>query len=285
MYSDNFKMENNLNDCPKYPFPPWENKIWRPTDENLMELGSLRKSASVSNVNYPRDDAMREFRMNGVETPYDSDEDFPVRRNALQASAPPFLRQKSWPAPEQTPQPRLQRYSYTQPTPIEEEPVACKDTQMTEQRLLMEAFVKFMYEMFNEKVLEKKQEIGCAFCRSNGERPNWCLAHSLREAGRISCPVLRALVCRRCGATGDNAHTINYCPLASPAERQKSSAVMKSIRNASGRRRNQRALNRKDDLQSELPTPSVVREVNYVNSFNYTPLDPSWAALEKKLMQ
>ena len=32
------------------------------------------------------------------------------------------------------------------------------------------------------------------------------------QRGVVQCPVLRAYTCPTCGARGDNAHTIKYCP-------------------------------------------------------------------------
>ena len=51
-------------------------------------------------------------------------------------------------------------------------------------------------------------------------RCNYCyqLFHRLRDReGRLTCPKLRSIVCCCCGATGDNAHTLKFCP-----ERKKS---------------------------------------------------------------
>ncbi|XP_050350733.1 uncharacterized protein LOC126773697 [Nymphalis io] len=53
----------------------------------------------------------------------------------------------------------------------------------------------------------------CGFCKNNGEPEVWYTTHALKDGkGRVRCPILRALSCRRCGGTGDNAHTIKYCP-------------------------------------------------------------------------
>ncbi|CAH8854031.1 unnamed protein product [Trichobilharzia szidati] len=53
----------------------------------------------------------------------------------------------------------------------------------------------------------------CAFCRNNGESPETYVTHEVKDqAGRVTCPMLRVLSCPNCHATGDNAHTISYCP-------------------------------------------------------------------------
>ncbi|XP_013164416.1 PREDICTED: uncharacterized protein LOC106115532 isoform X2 [Papilio xuthus] len=60
----------------------------------------------------------------------------------------------------------------------------------------------------------------CAFCKNNGEEEECYMSHPLKDfRGRVLCPVLRAFRCPRCGATGDRAHTIKYCPENPESER------------------------------------------------------------------
>ena len=57
-----------------------------------------------------------------------------------------------------------------------------------------------------------KQQV-CVFCRNNGESESFYTSHCLKDSeGKVSCPVLRAYTCPLCGANGDLAHTIKYCP-------------------------------------------------------------------------
>lgn len=53
----------------------------------------------------------------------------------------------------------------------------------------------------------------CVFCRNNNEPEYVYKSHQTRDIqNRISCSRLRAYVCPICGQSGDNAHTIKYCP-------------------------------------------------------------------------
>ena len=62
------------------------------------------------------------------------------------------------------------------------------------------------------KLPAKKPQV-CVFCRNNGETESFYTSHYLKDAGgKVTCPVLRAYTCPLCGANGDAAHTIKYCP-------------------------------------------------------------------------
>ena len=53
----------------------------------------------------------------------------------------------------------------------------------------------------------------CTFCKSNGENEMIYTSHSLKSSiNKISCPILMKYTCVECGATGENTHTIKYCP-------------------------------------------------------------------------
>ncbi|XP_048000165.1 uncharacterized protein LOC125237211 [Leguminivora glycinivorella] len=57
----------------------------------------------------------------------------------------------------------------------------------------------------------------CSFCRKNGETPMVYTTHCVKEKvgnrNVVTCPILRSHVCTTCGVSGDNAHTITYCPV------------------------------------------------------------------------
>lgn len=61
----------------------------------------------------------------------------------------------------------------------------------------------------------------CRFCKNNNEAPEIYGSHLLRhpKTNELTCPVLRQHVCEVCNATGDDAHTRNYCPLLKDRDR------------------------------------------------------------------
>lgn len=53
----------------------------------------------------------------------------------------------------------------------------------------------------------------CKFCKNNGQPKGVYSSHDLKDRkGNCSCPILRRYKCPTCGASGDKAHTLKYCP-------------------------------------------------------------------------
>ena len=85
---------------------------------------------------------------------------------------------------------------------------------------------------------QKKPTTFCAFCKNNGESEVVYNSHQLKdERGRVVCPILFYYKCPQCGAYGENAHTLKYCPKASNSYVD-SKAIRATARTAAGIRRN-----------------------------------------------
>jgi hypothetical protein len=68
-------------------------------------------------------------------------------------------------------------------------------------------------EFINSKTTSSRAKM-CTFCKSNGESEFIYTSHSLKNSvNKITCPVLLKYTCVECGASGENTHTIKYCPV------------------------------------------------------------------------
>lgn len=53
----------------------------------------------------------------------------------------------------------------------------------------------------------------CVFCENNNQPTAVVKSHNVRDIhDKVLCPKLRTYICPICKATGDNAHTVKYCP-------------------------------------------------------------------------
>lgn len=69
--------------------------------------------------------------------------------------------------------------------------------------------------------MKYKRYVACTFCKSNGESEEIYSSHSLKNSvNKITCPILMMYTCVECGASGENTHTIRYCPVMQKKLRQ-----------------------------------------------------------------
>ncbi|KAJ2944061.1 hypothetical protein O0L34_g8399 [Tuta absoluta] len=273
---------------------------WQTFQHQLLQPRTKAASyADLVNGRCTIEDVMQEFRMNGSDAPYCPDDDQFWRRPTPAAaeitSSPSYMRQKSWPAPDRTPSQRLARpISVSFPMTHSSNDVSEQQIVFTPSEGLTEEQRRVLNSLPDAAVLtllremqrrNKRQPEECRFCKNNGERESYYRSHVLKDSnGRVCCPVLRAFVCKRCGATGDSAHTIKYCPLSTSEERIKSAAMMRSVRLSSGRRRAPSPARRENYVVFGETPAAVLADGDACAAAQRAPLAPLWAQLEQKLM-
>ena len=92
-------------------------------------------------------------------------------------------------------------------------------------------------KLMAEKQDEAKEKF-CSLCHRNGESEMIYRSHCLKDPkGRVvTCPVLRKFTRTLCGAAGDGAHTLRYCPLNKDGAYNSGASLadLKKRRNAAG---------------------------------------------------
>ncbi|KAL1769499.1 nanos-like 2 [Sigmodon hispidus] len=101
------------------------------------------------------------------------------------------------------------------------------------QRLEDEGLVMLQAKSEQELGVSESRATLCNFCKHNGESRHVYASHQLKTPeGVVMCPILRHYVCPLCEATGDQAHTLKYCPLNSSQQ----SLYRRGGRNSAGRK-------------------------------------------------
>ena len=84
--------------------------------------------------------------------------------------------------------------------------------------------------------LQRRNNMGCSFCRNNKEVDDWVMSHQLKDSlNRVMCPILRSYICPLCFASGDNAHTLGHCPLNPDKKNSSLPLAVRRRTNATGR--------------------------------------------------
>lgn len=145
---------------------------------NLTNIILAAKKLEELDLN--RSAARQDFALNGVDVEYNSEE---VTINSTK---------------ERTPQKKLfDNFSEAR--------------QQTKSHIASKPYIKKSRWANAQKLSKTKNH--CVFCENNGEPEYVYLTHKTRdEFGRVLCPHLRNYKCPICGANGDQAHTLKYCP-------------------------------------------------------------------------
>ena len=98
-----------------------------------------------------------------------------------------------------------------------------------------------LYQMMKESAKQsratRKPAKFCVFCKNNGEAEMVYNSHQLKDdSGRVVCPILYYYKCPKCGAFGEKAHTLRYCPKAAESYVD-SKAIRATARTAAGIRK------------------------------------------------